>query len=217
METCKLHVLDDDLNRSTEVRSSAITKRASIAKMNDYYPTRLPSVASEQRSMSSISMDSIENKSKNAFNRHSSTATLFEDPLIVRERDQASVPLHQSSLPPAPPSPIPTGLSQLPKLFRSLLKKCSPRSTGSYQLVHNAHHLMNVAEPILLQLSYLDGRRGLVDDNARKALMEKPTPANIKLTVHSNSSGSPKSRADKLSYRKRVFQPFEAIWKSFDT
>lgn len=216
IDVCKLNVVVEDLNRSLEVRSSATTQLASIVKMNDYYPTSISPVAAEQRSILSISMDSIECKSKDTADRHSPTGIRFEQPPTVQERGQVSAALHQSSPPSASTSSISTGLSKLPRLFRSLLKKCSPTTTGSYRLVHNDHCVMATAEPILLQLSYVDGRRGLVDDNARKSLMQKSILANVKLDVHNNSSGLPKSRPEKVSYRKRVFQPFEAIWKGVD-
>ena len=216
INVCKLNVVAKDLNRSFEVRSSTTTKLASIPKMNDYYPTSISSGAAEQRSMLSISMDSIESKSKDTVDRHSPAGIIPQQPPIVQEMRQVSALLHPSSPPPAPRSPVSTGLSKLPRLFRSLLKKCSPTTTGSYQLVHNDHLLMATAEPILLQLTYLDGRRGLVDDNARKPLMQKSMLANVKFGVHDSSSGLPKDRPDKLSYRKRLFQPFEAIWKGID-
>ena len=216
IDVCKLNAVVEDLNRFVEVRSSATTKRASIVKMNDYYPTSISSVAAEQRSMMSISMDSIECKSKDTADQHSLTGIIPKQAPVVQAIRQVSAPLHQSSPPPAPTSPISIGLSKLPKLFRSLLKKCSPTTTGSYQLIHNDDYVMATAEPILLQLAYLDGRRGLVDEKARKSLMQKSILANIKLGVHSSSPRLPKDRPDKLSYRKRVFQPFEAIWKGVD-
>ena len=232
MDVCTSKVVTKHLARLSATRSLATVKLATVGNMNDYYPSSVPSVAAERRSMLSISMDSIECESRDLCIQHSLKATITgtqpckrmsKDPHIVQDSDQISPALHPNTSKdqnrtrtltenrsPSAASPVSAGLSQLPTLLRSLLKKCSSTTNGSYQLADDKHYIPTRAEPVLLQLSYFDGRPGLTNDSARKSLLTKNSVlGNVK------SSGLPQNRPGKTPYRARVLQSFEAIWKGF--
>lgn len=170
---------------------------------------------------------------------NASTSTPVEDTIVVDHKppNALGTPFYLGGRGPEPsdaseiaphrrPSQIESGSQSLSKASAviCLMKRYARSVSSEYRLAHQ-NEIHRSAEPTLLQVNYLDGRRTLKDDNAREQLQRTHTLSSS-ISSRLNRLGLPKvSSAQDLSlpsttasmsgsFRKRMFSRFRSLVES---